>query len=238
MPLMRGATIAEVGDSLDGDLLGEDPVATAVRLADEAVAVVAERLPAGEKVHLSYGDEDPAEYVRQLAADHLVHAWDLAAATGQDRSLDAELVAEVAAWFAEREELYRGAGAVGARVETVRRRPPGPAAGGGRTGRRMDTAAALSAFSAAFGSGDVDAIMALMTEDCVFESTGPAPDGVRRAGADDVRAGVGGAVRRDPGRVVRRGGVVRRRRPRRAALAVRVDQRATARPGTCAGSTC
>ena len=52
----------------------------------------------------------------------------------------------------------------------------------------MDTAAALSAFSAAFGSGDVGAIMALMTADCVFESTGPAPDGVRRTGADDVRA--------------------------------------------------
>jgi ketosteroid isomerase-like protein len=52
----------------------------------------------------------------------------------------------------------------------------------------VDTAAALSAFSAAFGSGDVDAIMALMTDDCVFESTGPAPDGVRRSGAADVRA--------------------------------------------------
>lgn len=52
----------------------------------------------------------------------------------------------------------------------------------------MDTAAALSAFSEAFGAGDVDAIMSLMTEDCVFESTGPAPDGVRHVGADDVRA--------------------------------------------------
>jgi ketosteroid isomerase-like protein len=52
----------------------------------------------------------------------------------------------------------------------------------------MDTSAALSAFSAAFGSGDVDAIMGLMTDDCVFESTGPAPDGVRRVGAADVRA--------------------------------------------------
>ena len=52
----------------------------------------------------------------------------------------------------------------------------------------MDTAAALSAFSAAFGSGDIDAIMALMTEDVVFEATGPAPDGVRHEGADDVRA--------------------------------------------------
>ncbi|MGH8964544.1 MAG: nuclear transport factor 2 family protein [Actinomycetes bacterium] len=46
----------------------------------------------------------------------------------------------------------------------------------------------LARFSAAFGSGDVDAIMALMTEDCVFESTGPAPDGVRHEGAAAVRA--------------------------------------------------
>lgn len=52
----------------------------------------------------------------------------------------------------------------------------------------MDTAAALTTFSAVFASGDVDAIMALMTEDCVFEATGPAPDGVRRTGAADVRA--------------------------------------------------
>ena len=50
------------------------------------------------------------------------------------------------------------------------------------------TADALAAFSAAFGAGDVDAIMALMTEDVVFEATGPAPDGVRHEGAAAVRA--------------------------------------------------
>jgi ketosteroid isomerase-like protein len=47
---------------------------------------------------------------------------------------------------------------------------------------------ALNRFSAAFGSGDVDAIMALMTDDVVFEATGPAPDGVRHEGAAAVRA--------------------------------------------------
>ena len=51
-----------------------------------------------------------------------------------------------------------------------------------------DLEAALAAFSAAFGSGDVEAIMALMTDDVVFESTGPAPDGVRHVGAVSVRA--------------------------------------------------
>jgi hypothetical protein len=116
VPLLRGATIADVGDSLDGDLLGDEPGAAAVRTAQEAVAVVAETLPGGGTVHLSYGEERSEEYVRQLAADHLVHAWDLAAATGGDRTLDADLLAEVGAWFTEREELYRSAGAIGPRV--------------------------------------------------------------------------------------------------------------------------
>ncbi len=114
---MHGSTIAEVGDSLDGDLLGDQPVEAARRSADDALAVVAEKLPSGGKVHLSYGDEDSEEYVRQLAADHLVHAWDLAAATGGDRELDEDLVLEVATWFAEREDLYRAGGAIGPRVD-------------------------------------------------------------------------------------------------------------------------
>jgi uncharacterized protein (TIGR03086 family) len=116
-PLMRGSTIAEVGDSLDGDLLGDQPAEVARRRADEAVAVVTETLPAGARVHLSYGNEDGEEYVRQLAADHLVHAWDLAAATGGDRTLDADLVTEVSTWFAGREDMYRAGGVIGPRVD-------------------------------------------------------------------------------------------------------------------------
>jgi len=41
-------------------------------------------------------------------------------------------------------------------------------------------------FNEAFNRHDVDAIMALMTDDCVFEATGPAPDGVRHEGAGAV----------------------------------------------------
>ena len=55
-------TIAEVGDAFDGDLLGEDPKGAARAAADEAMAAVGDRLPAGGKVHLSYGEEDIAEY--------------------------------------------------------------------------------------------------------------------------------------------------------------------------------
>lgn len=55
------------------------------------------------------------EYVRQLAADHVIHAWDLAAAIDVDRGLDAELVADAADWFRDREALYRPGGMIGER---------------------------------------------------------------------------------------------------------------------------
>jgi len=51
-----------------------------------------------------------------------------------------------------------------------------------------DTLAAVSRFNAAFGRHDVDGVMAAMSQDCVFESTGPAPDGERHVGAAAVRA--------------------------------------------------
>jgi uncharacterized protein (TIGR03086 family) len=118
-PLVDGRTIADVGDAFDGDLLGEDPKPLAMAAADEAITAVAERLPAGGKVHLSYGEEDIEEYISQLVADHLIHGWDLAAATGQQRVLDPELVAAVAAWFRNREEIYRSSGAIAARPEST-----------------------------------------------------------------------------------------------------------------------
>jgi uncharacterized protein (TIGR03086 family) len=117
-PLVQGSTIEEVGDRFDGDLLGDDPSGTALDAAAEAVAAVAERLPRGGTVQLSYGEEQLDEYVRQLAADNLVHGWDLAVAVGGDADLDADAVADVAAWFADREQVYRSVGAVGARTGT------------------------------------------------------------------------------------------------------------------------
>jgi ketosteroid isomerase-like protein len=46
----------------------------------------------------------------------------------------------------------------------------------------------IEAFNEAFGRHDVEAVMRLMTDDCVFENTLPAPDGVRYEGQADVRA--------------------------------------------------
>jgi uncharacterized protein (TIGR03086 family) len=116
-PLLEGKTIAEVGDQFDGDVVGDDPAAAASRAAGHALEIAEQRVPVGGQVHLSYGDEDMHEYVRQLVADYLIHGWDLAKATGGDTDLDDDLVAEVSAWFAEREELYRSGGAIGPRTD-------------------------------------------------------------------------------------------------------------------------
>ncbi|HEX5506270.1 MAG TPA: nuclear transport factor 2 family protein [Thermomicrobiales bacterium] len=49
------------------------------------------------------------------------------------------------------------------------------------------TRAAIERFNAAFDRHDVAAVMAAMTDDCVFENTYPAPDGTRYAGQAAVR---------------------------------------------------
>ncbi|MEK9138722.1 MAG: nuclear transport factor 2 family protein [Bacteroidota bacterium] len=50
------------------------------------------------------------------------------------------------------------------------------------------TLAAVNRFNEAFNRRDVDAVMAAMTQDCVFENTNPPPDGARYVGQDSVRA--------------------------------------------------
>ena len=113
IPLFAGSTVADVGDQFEGDLLGDDPTGASLAAAEEALAAAATRIPQGGTVALSFGDTPVDEYVTQIAADHLVHGWDLAAATKGDTRFDPEVVAAVADWFTEREELYRGAGAIG-----------------------------------------------------------------------------------------------------------------------------
>src|SRR5918911_433283 len=103
-PLFAGSTIAEVGDSLSGDLLGDDPVRAFEQASAAAVAAVREPGALQRTVHLSFGDVPGSEYAMQLAADHLIHAWDLARAIGADTRLDAEAVGAVRVWFSGMEE--------------------------------------------------------------------------------------------------------------------------------------
>lgn len=119
VPLMEGATIDEVGSRFDGDLLGDDPVAMARAACDTAVVAAASGVVAGQIVHLSFGDTPADEYAYQLAADHAIHGWDLAAATGGDRTIDPEVVEALSDWFTGREDLYRSAGVIAGRPDVA-----------------------------------------------------------------------------------------------------------------------
>jgi hypothetical protein len=45
----------------------------------------------------------------------------------------------------------------------------------------------VDAFGEAWGAHNLEATLALITDDCVFESTGPAPDGVQHVGTEAIR---------------------------------------------------
>ena len=55
-------------------------------------------------------------------------------------------------------------------------------------GQTERTRVTIERFNDAFNRHDVDAIMALMTDDCVFENTSPGPDGRRHEGQAAVRS--------------------------------------------------
>ncbi len=98
------------------------------------------------------------------AGDRLQHACELLglAASGSADDLRARAVAHVEGMPADAEIVCLN---------------PGP-----------DVLAVVRSFNEAFNRHDVDAIMALMTDDCVFENTRPAPDGTRYEGQAAVRA--------------------------------------------------
>jgi ketosteroid isomerase-like protein len=45
----------------------------------------------------------------------------------------------------------------------------------------------VTEFGAAWGAHDLDAVLELVADDCVFDATGPAPDGTRHVGRDAIR---------------------------------------------------
>ncbi len=117
VPLLEGRTIGDVGHALDGDLLGASPGQAAQEAGRAAVDAFTVPGAIERTVALSFGETPAAVYAWQLFADHLIHAWDVAAASGGDRTLGDDLVNACAGWFAGVEDDYRSFGAVDERVE-------------------------------------------------------------------------------------------------------------------------
>lgn len=111
--LARGKTIDEVGDRLDGDILGADPTVAydeSARAASEAFhAPGAMEAPCA----VSYGPVPGEVYLGHRFIDVLVHGWDVAKATGQDTKLDPELVEACWAVIEPQKEMLLGSGVFG-----------------------------------------------------------------------------------------------------------------------------
>lgn len=88
-PLLQGNTIEEVGTSLDGDLVGEDPVKSWHEICEKAINA-ADKTPDDTIVHLSYGDKTARDYVNEVGGDVIVHGWDLAQAIGAPYTIDSK----------------------------------------------------------------------------------------------------------------------------------------------------
>ncbi|MEV5505338.1 TIGR03086 family metal-binding protein [Streptomyces orinoci] len=83
-PLLDGASIEEIGDSLSGDRLGKRPAAAWAEAAEAAHAAFAARGALGRTVELSYGPTGAEAYCSQMTADAIVHSWDLSRAIGAE----------------------------------------------------------------------------------------------------------------------------------------------------------
>jgi ketosteroid isomerase-like protein len=50
-----------------------------------------------------------------------------------------------------------------------------------------DSVGVVAAFGAAWSAHDLDTALSMITDDCLFEATGPGPDGTQHKGADEIR---------------------------------------------------
>lgn len=116
-PLLEGRTIGEVGDSLDGDLLGDDPPAAFDRAAAEATGAANQPGARERIVHISSGDVAAGEYLGQLFSDFVIHGWDLARAIGADDTLDADHAAALYELMKPMEAEMKSWGVYGSAIE-------------------------------------------------------------------------------------------------------------------------
>ncbi len=115
--LGAGRTIAQVGDRLDGDVLGADPVAAYDASADAAADVFAAPGALDAPCAVSYGPVPGSVYAGHRFLDVLIHGWDLAVASGQDATLDPDLVDACWEVVAPQAELLAASGMFGTKVD-------------------------------------------------------------------------------------------------------------------------
>jgi len=120
-PLLAGKTIADVGDALDGDLLGADPKTAWSDSATEALEAIRAPGSMERTVHASFADISGKEYATQVFTDLVIHGWDLARGIGADERMDPELLEAAYVKIKPMVDAFKAGGMYGPHVEP----PPG-----------------------------------------------------------------------------------------------------------------
>jgi uncharacterized protein (TIGR03086 family) len=114
--LGTGRTIDEVGDRLDGDVLGDGVLAAYDASAKAAAATFEAPGALDAPCAVSYGPVPGSVYAGHRFVDILIHGWDLAVATDQDTNLDPALVDAAHELLLSQADMVRGSGAFGADI--------------------------------------------------------------------------------------------------------------------------
>ncbi len=115
--LCNAETITSVGSRFEGDLLGAHPVAAYDGSLALAQAAFSRPGALQQTCTLSYGEITLGVYCSHRALDTFIHGWDIARATGQDPSLDADLLEMMWEFFSPHAAEFAASPAFGPRLD-------------------------------------------------------------------------------------------------------------------------
>lgn len=113
--LCAGKTAKEVGDALDGDLVGDD-LQHSWQAYAETARHAAEQAPRERVVHLSHGNAAARDYLDEVAGDIIVHTWDLARGIGKPFHIDEEIAKTIYEMTRDKISAWRDKGLIGPEV--------------------------------------------------------------------------------------------------------------------------
>lgn len=113
--MLAGKTIAEVGDALDGDLIGDD-LRHSWKAYSETALEAAEQTPPHKVVRLSYGNVPAEEYLQEVSGDIIIHTWDLARGIGAPFHIDESVALAIYDRTKDKISDWRKSGLVGEQV--------------------------------------------------------------------------------------------------------------------------
>lgn len=117
--LLRGETLAQVGDRYDGEVLGEHPGATWRRAVAGSTMAFGQVRDLGSPVQVSAGQITAKEYAQQMLVDLTVHGWDLSRGAGVPFTAVPDAVEACWAYQKPRVAVHRSAGSFAPAVPTA-----------------------------------------------------------------------------------------------------------------------